>query len=222
MTQGEPGYNARAGQTIKHAALRHGAPDQLLARFFVRPLVDTPVTPNHLTTVRLLLGLGACVAFAMSGQRGAAIGGILFLLSNLMDHADGELARLSGKTSRFGHLYDLWADAAVHILLFVAIGFGLRDSWIGWWAPPLGIIAGCAIAALFSLCQTLERRLGEKQGGVPKLGRLDMEDVLYLVGPIVWLGGLAPLLIAAAIGAPLFLLWLFWHHRGTLLARKPS
>jgi len=40
-----------------------------LARWMVRPLAGGPVTPNHLTTLRLLTALAACAAFtARSGQ----------------------------------------------------------------------------------------------------------------------------------------------------------
>ena len=38
------------------------------ARWCVRPLVSTRVTPNHITTVRLLTGLAAAVAFAVGEQ----------------------------------------------------------------------------------------------------------------------------------------------------------
>ena len=58
----------------------------------------------------------------MSGRMSAAL---LLILSNFLDHTDGELARISGKTSRIGHLYDLASDAAVTILLFIAIGVGV-------------------------------------------------------------------------------------------------
>lgn len=34
---------------------------------------------------------------------------------------------------------------------------------------------------------------------------VDPDDVLFLLGPIAWLGAMAALLIAASIGAPLFL-----------------
>ncbi len=36
-----------------------------VGRWLIRPLVNTPVTPNHLTTLRLLTGIAAAVAFAM-------------------------------------------------------------------------------------------------------------------------------------------------------------
>ncbi len=36
-----------------------------LARRLVRPLVGTWITPNHLTTLRLVTALGACAAFTV-------------------------------------------------------------------------------------------------------------------------------------------------------------
>ena len=47
---------------------------------------------------------------------------------NFHDHTDGELARIGGKTSRIGHLYDLASDAAVTILLFIASASASRHS----------------------------------------------------------------------------------------------
>ena len=99
--------------------------DARLASHLIRPLRDTPVTPNHLTTVRLLTGIAAAAAFASGVWPNLAA--ILFALSNLLDHTDGELARLTGMSSRAGHVYDLISDAIVHVPLFVSIGIGL---WI--------------------------------------------------------------------------------------------
>ena len=38
--------------------------DQQIAAVLVRPLVNTPVTPNQITTVSLVLGLAAATLFA--------------------------------------------------------------------------------------------------------------------------------------------------------------
>lgn len=205
---------------VAGAALpRRDPPDQRLARAIIRPLVRTRVTPNHLTTVRLALGLGACAAYATGGVHWFMIGSVLFLLSTLMDHADGELARMSGKTSRIGHVYDLFADVTVQVLLFVAIGVGLMNAGHGTVMLALGLIAGGSVSALFMVCQRLEARIGGKQAGLPRPGGFDMEDALYLIAPITWIGWLQFLLIAAAIAAPLFLFWLLWHHRRVIFAR---
>ena len=75
--------------------------------------------------MRLFIGLAAAAAFIPGTYAWSNLAALLFVLSNFADHTDGELARLSGKTSRLGHTYDLASDAAVMILLFVAIGIGV-------------------------------------------------------------------------------------------------
>ena len=72
------------------------------ARQLVQPLVNTPVTPNHLTTGRLLFGLSAAVCFCFDETFWNVMGALAFVISMVLDRADGELARLSGKSSRFG------------------------------------------------------------------------------------------------------------------------
>lgn len=99
--------------------------DARLARSLVRPLVDTPVTPNHLTTVRLLIGLAGAWCLAHGGFGWSNAGAFLIVLSNFVDHTDGELARISGKSSKIGHFYDLAADALVTVALFVSMGVGI-------------------------------------------------------------------------------------------------
>jgi len=194
-------------------ALRKGPWDQRIARFLVRPLVRTRVTPNHITTLRLLSGLAACGCLAYGGAPLIHWGAGLFALSNFVDHMDGELARLSGKSSRIGHLYDLASDVVVHILLFVSIGIGLSDSWLGDAAWIMGIVAGISVSGLFALFQYLETRMGQKQAGLPRYAGFEVEDVLYLIGPAIWGGGLIPILILATIGAPLFGAWALIRYR---------
>ena len=86
------------------------------------------VTPNHLTTVRLAVGLAGAAAFTPGTYGWSNVAALLLILSNFLDHTDGELARISGKTSRIGHIYDLASDAAVTILLFVAMGVGIGSE----------------------------------------------------------------------------------------------
>src|ERR1700680_4395684 len=96
-----------------------------LARQLVTPLKDSWVMPNHLTTVRLLIGVAGAATFMPGTYAWSNLAALLLVVSNFVDHTDGELARISGKTSRIGHIYDLASDAAVTILLFIAIGIGI-------------------------------------------------------------------------------------------------
>ena len=91
---------------------------------------------------------------------------------------------------------------------FVGMGFGLRHGTLGGAAPLLGIAAGLALITIFRSRSELARRRGREVGfRQPTAGGFEIEDVLYLVGPITWAGGLQPFVVAAGIGAPLFAAW---------------
>ena len=184
--------------------------DAQLAYQIILPLQHSWVTPNHLTTVRLLTGLSAATALAIGNATGNVIGAGLFVLSNFLDHTDGELARVSGKSSKFGHVYDLASDAIIHVLFFVGIGYGLRDSQLGIWALLMGIISGLSVACIFHLRNDLEQRLGKEATKQPKLAGFEIEDILYLFPIVIILNSLVPFLTAAIIGAPAFALWVIW------------
>jgi phosphatidylglycerophosphate synthase len=193
--------------------------DQRVARWLIRPLATTRVTPNHVTTLGLAVGGLAAWLYAAGGAA-ADLGGVCFMLAFLLDHADGELARMTGRTSRFGHYYDLAAGGAVLVALFVGIGIGLSTDASGGWLLGLGISAGLATAAIFALRLELERRAGKAATRQPNLLGFEVEDVMYLVGPVTWLGQLQPLLVLAGIGAPVFALLVLWQGRGVLLEQR--
>ena len=71
-----------------------------LARAFIRPMLGGPITPNHLTTARLVIGLAACAAFAVGERSWDVAGGVLWIVSAFLDRADGELARLVSQAKR--------------------------------------------------------------------------------------------------------------------------
>lgn len=198
--------------------------DARLARSLVAPLASTRVTPNHLTTVRLAVGLAGAAAFTVGTYGWANIAALLVVLSNFLDHADGELARISGKSSRIGHVYDLASDAAVTILLFVAMGVGVgssSDDALGLPPPVLGAVAGAAIALIFFLRMRIEEMAGKAASRQASLGGFETEDVLYLL-PIVTLSNcVMPFLVAASIGAPLFAAWVVIDHRRVVRRSKP-
>jgi phosphatidylglycerophosphate synthase len=181
-----------------------------LARRLVAPLVRTWVTPNHLTTLRLGVGLAAAAAFVPGRYGWSNIAALLLIFSNFLDHTDGELARMSGKTSRIGHLYDLASDAAVTILLFVAIGVGVGAApGTDLMVPPaiLGLVAGSAIALIFYLRMRIEELSGKLATQQASLGGFETEDVLYLLPLATLSDALVPMLVLAAIFAPLYAVW---------------
>ncbi len=196
--------------------------DARLARRLVTPLKNTWVTPNHLTSVRLGVGLAAAVAFTPGTYGWSNLAALLLILSNFLDHTDGELARMSGRSSRFGHVYDLASDAVVTILLFIAIGIGVGDhaAALPRIAPvALGLIAGCAVALIFFMRMRIEELAGKAANQQASLVGLETEDVLYLL-PLVTLGNAEmPFLVTAALCAPLFAIWVLFEYRRVLRHR---
>jgi phosphatidylglycerophosphate synthase len=181
-------------------------------RWLILPLINTPVTPNHLTTLRLLTGIAAVAAFAMGDYFWTAWGGALFAFSALLDRADGELARLSGKVSDGGHRYDLYCDFTVNIVLFIGIGIGLTDGVLGHWAWKMGLLSALSIGAASWVAFRLYESGDHPREAFNYPHGFDYDDALFLVSVFAWFDGLLPLLIAASVGAPLFLVFALWKY----------
>ena len=186
----------------------------------VRPLVNTPVTPNHLTSLRLVTGLGACVMYGIGSSTWLLSGSGLLVLSLLLDRADGVLARLKDQRSEFGHRYDLISDVVVNIFIFVGLGIGLRAAGFDSWAPLMGIIAGLAVGGIFLCVIVIENAQGSGAAGLPAMGGVDVDDFMFVVPIGVALGGEQLLLVAAFIVAPIFALGFVWWFRRELFRRS--
>jgi phosphatidylglycerophosphate synthase len=177
--------------------------DQRLATLLVRPLARTPITPNAMTTIGLGFGLIAAWLFATGRTEW---GGLLFVIAVFWDHTDGELARRTGKTSRFGHHYDRAVAFLNYTLGFAGMGSGVAMGGADW-ALPAGLLSGIAVAGIFALRTIGEQRVGKEFTDQPMLLGFEIEDILYIVGPIAWFGWLEQFLAAAVIGAPLYFFW---------------
>src|SRR5262249_34786011 len=81
---------------------------------------------------------------------------------------------------------------------------------LGSWAPAAGGIAAGAIAAIFLIRVFLEETAGRAMVTQENWWGFEPEDVLYVVGPVAWLGLLGPFLLRSAPGVPLLLAWGVW------------
>ena len=192
--------------------------DQRFARASIKLLLATPVTPNQITTVSLAIGLLAALLYAQ-GSWAVHLGAACFILSFWLDHADGELARMSGRASRFGHYYDLAAGGAVLVALFIGMGLGARHGALETWSIPLGIAAALGTAVIFIARIELERRAGKGAVRQPNLLGFELEDAMYLVAPITWLNLVEPFLVLAGSGTPVFAVIVLRERRRVLIER---
>ena len=168
-----------------------------IARQLVQPLVDTPVTPNHLTTGRLLSGLTAALCFGIGDLSWNLLGALAFIVSMLLDRADGELARLSGKSSKFGAIYDLVTDAICNAALFIGLGVAAMDGELGNWALVMGIVAGISISIIFYMVIEVAASIDASAAAFNSFAGFDPDDAMIIV-PIGAALGFGQLLLTLA------------------------
>ena len=151
----------------------------------------------------------------MSDRNWAIWGGWLWLLSAFLDRADGELARVTGKTSPGGQVFDMFYDLTVTSLFFLGVGLGLRDEIfldfeLGQWPIWLGADGVFAAEIFAEFIDRAEADTGEK--AYPGIWGFDFDDILYLFAPVVWLDWHLYFVLGATVGAPTsaFFTWYKW------------
>ncbi|MFC4057841.1 CDP-alcohol phosphatidyltransferase family protein [Planomonospora corallina] len=95
--------------------------DPVACRLTVVAANRTDVTPNALTCLSMVLGLGAAAAFAL-GQ--LAAGAVLFYVSFTVDCMDGKIARLKGTGTLFGQWVDFVGDRVRELCCAAGLAFG--------------------------------------------------------------------------------------------------
>ncbi|MGI9415644.1 MAG: CDP-alcohol phosphatidyltransferase family protein [Hyphomicrobiales bacterium] len=116
-----------------------------------RILARLKVSPNHVTTVGLILSILAFVLF----WNGQFIWGLLCAwLMALLDTVDGKLARVTLTSSKWGNVFDHGIDLVAPPLWWLAWWHGLPDDgnpWIFWsvWVVLGGHIAGKLLEQAF-------------------------------------------------------------------------
>lgn len=90
-----------------------------VTRPFVDGLIRAQVRPNTITTIGTLLVVASAVAFGLGSVR---LGGLLYLVSGIVDTLDGAVARANGQVTKFGAFYDSTLDRVGDGATFMGIG----------------------------------------------------------------------------------------------------
>jgi phosphatidylglycerophosphate synthase len=111
------------------------------SRALVDVLVRTPVTPNQVSVASVAAAGAAAMAYvAAPWPWGAFLGLGGQLAWHVLDGADGDLARRTGRASPLGELIDGVCDHVSQGLIYVAFAVVLQ-GWLGPWAWALGVAA---------------------------------------------------------------------------------
>ena len=181
VTSKKQPFKSRLAETRKAAAHRLSHPA-------VRLLAKTGITPNALTWSGLLLSLGAAALIALRQPFAA---GFVVLVSGLFDMLDGALARLTGKSTRFGAILDSTLDrlGEAAILLGILILF-VRDL-----STPGIIVVGVALPG--ALIVSYLRARSEAAGLVGETGLFTRAERVIILSLGLLLSGINHALITS-------------------------
>src|SRR2546430_3196465 len=134
----------------------HAVEEWLDRRFFrpigiriARALYSTGISPDQVTLWSLLVGLVAGHLFVYQDRWIDVIGFVLFIVSDVFDSADGQLARLRGTSTRFGRALDGINDNLRFVNLYFHLMYRLIAS--GFWGP-----GACLLVAAAGLAHTFQ------------------------------------------------------------------
>lgn len=152
-----------------------------LARGLAALLAKTPLTPNQVTLLSLVPAF-LSGAFFLRGSLGSGFLALFFFwLWAVLDHTDGELARLTHSTSSFGQKLDDLCDHIASILIFCGIFFGLLPFWNAKDRFILGMLFAAALLLNITSVTlvTMAKRNSQKKHS--EIDNLTGRDLFYLL-----------------------------------------
>ncbi len=92
--------------------------------------------------------VGALIGFAggalLYNERLGLVAFAVLILHGIVDSADGQLARLTGRTSEIGHVLDGLSGYVTHAAIFIALAAGFIHRGAGWSILVWMLLAGIA------------------------------------------------------------------------------
>lgn len=150
-----------------------------LAFLLVKALALGRTTPNQVTLASLVPGLSAAWCFWQGTTAGFLAGAILLFATNVLDCADGMLARVRGTSSLTGYILDGLVDYVIQVSVVVSLLHGLavqfgdpRFSWLvgvpaglsfAWWSAMVDRIRNEWLERVYDRRRDPHRELAELQ-----------------------------------------------------------
>jgi phosphatidylglycerophosphate synthase len=141
-----------------------------------RALQPSSISANQVTLWSLVVGLLAAHLFVYTSPWINALGFVLVVVADLLDSADGQLARLRGTASRRGRILDGYADNLRWTFVYVHITLRLLLEGWGWPAVALAVIAGGGHSLHSAIVDFIQGAYLEIAAG--KKGQIDLPEDL--------------------------------------------
>ncbi|MCK4754634.1 MAG: CDP-alcohol phosphatidyltransferase family protein, partial [Calditrichia bacterium] len=98
------------------------------AFLLVKLIYQTSITPNQITWVSLFFGVFGAFLITFGTATAFTLAAICFIIYNILDCSDGQLARLQNSGTLTGRIVDGFADYIVAITSYLAIGVGYASN----------------------------------------------------------------------------------------------
>ena len=142
-----------------------------------RALLPTGISADQVTIWSLVIGLVAGHLFAYRDHWTNLIGFGLFVVSDVFDSADGQLARLRGTSTRFGRVLDGINDNLRFVNLYFHLIYRLVHTGY-WWPGAFLLVAAAGLAHTFQSAAIDFVRNAYLSIGVGGRGELDLPEDL--------------------------------------------
>ncbi len=152
-------------------------------REFLKPKLEktgkifasTGLSPNFWTTVGLIFAFASAIAYGLGFEYGFIIGGILLLISGFFDIVDGQVARVTGKSSQKGSFLDSMFDKIAEVAIFLGL-------LMGGYAEPYLILLAITLSLLVSYARAKADALNVKLQGIGIGERAERLLVIAIIG----------------------------------------
>ena len=161
-----------------------------------RGFASTGLSPNFWTVVGLGFALLSAIAYGMGIEFGLIIGGVLLLVSGFFDMVDGQVARVTGKTSKVGSYLDSMFDKIAETAIFLGI-------LVGGYAEPYLVLLAITLSLLVSYARAKSDSLNVKLQGIGIGERAERLLAIAIIGII---GYMEPAVIIVVIIAGITLI----------------
>jgi archaetidylinositol phosphate synthase len=145
-----------------------------------KKFASTGLSPNFWTGIGLFFAFASAIVYGLNIEFALIIGGILLLISGFFDIVDGQVARVSKKTSKKGSFIDSVSDKIAEVAIFLGI-------LIGGYAEPFLVLLAISLSLLVSYSRARAESLGVKLQGIGIGERAERLLVIAIMGII---GGL--------------------------------
>ena len=154
------------------------------------------LSPNFWTSVGLGFALLSAVIYGLGIEFGLIIGGVLLLVSGFFDMVDGQVARVTGKTSKKGSYLDSMFDKIAEVAIFLGI-------LVGGYAEPYLVFLAITLSLLVSYARAKSDAINVKLQGVGIGERAERLLVIAIIGII---GYMEPAVVIVVIIAGITLI----------------